>query len=52
MVVIKDKTEEINTKEKADDSNNKTIYNIRGLGKIEAEKEINNPVRWWIYFFK
>ncbi len=50
VVVIKDKVEEINNKEKVDNSNNKTIYNIRGLGKIEAEKEINNPVRWWRYF--
>ncbi len=51
VAVIKDKEEGDNAEEKIDNSINKSIYNIRGLGKIKAEKEINNPVKWWKYFF-
>jgi cell division protein FtsB len=37
-------SEEINSSE--------TIFNIPGLNKIQPTKPINNPQKWWEYFFE
>lgn len=52
VVVVKEKVEQKNFDQVIKDDGNKTIYNIRGLNNVKPKKEINNPVRWWRYFFE
>lgn len=41
----------IETGEKNNNTNNKTVFNIPGLDKAKPPKKITNPQKWFKYFF-